>query len=283
MGIPSIMSCAPVKVSQLIGFNQAISLKCNQSGIGVHFYLDDYQFERVWNFPNRYVNILKHFGCVAAPDFSMLIGMPKAMMIWNHYRKMAVAQFWQNQGIQVIPTLNWADRDSWDFCFDGMPVGGSVSVSTLGVMKNPVAKKIWYDGMTEAVRRLKPEQILAYGQPIEFDPAGAEVVWFRSEHLDRMRKIRKKENGPRTNFLVQNPRLVYYVASMMGSQEGPDGGRTASQNSTNRRVFFTTSAVCPSWKSGLHLQEALLTPDSLGTAPMSFPSAMSFFIPSEPS
>lgn len=216
MGIPSIMSCAPVKVSQLIGFNQAISLKCNQSGIGVHFYLDDYQFERVWNFPNRYVNILKHFGCVAAPDFSMLIGMPKAMMIWNHYRKMAVAQFWQNQGIQVIPTLNWADRDSWDFCFDGMPVGGSVSVSTLGVMKNPVAKKIWYDGMTEAVRRLKPEQILAYGQPIEFDPVGAEVVWFRSEHLDRMRKIRKKENGPRTNFLVQNPRLVYYVASMMG-------------------------------------------------------------------
>ncbi len=214
--IPMLWGEQVYGIKRFIGFNQVLSFRGDPSKIGVHFYLDDYQFERVWNTPERYLKTLEPFGCIAAPDFSMFIGMPKAMMIWNHYRKMAIAQFWQNQGLKVIPTLNWAKRDSWEFCFDGLPELSCVSVSSLGVMKSAAAKRIWSEGMNEAVRRLKPRQILAYGEPLPFDPAGAEVVWFRSEHLDRMRKIRRKGNGPRTNFLVQNPRLVYYVANMMG-------------------------------------------------------------------
>lgn len=267
---------ANVIPQRLIGFNQVLSWKGSRKNIGVHFYLDDYQFERVWNCPKYYADKLRGFECVLTPDFSLYTDMPFIMQGWNHYRKMLIGQVFSNMGLNVIPSIGWSLPASYQFCFDGVPTRATIAVSTIGIPKSAYRVKIWTEGMAEAVQRLKPRQILAYGEPLPFDPAGAEVVWFRSEHLDRMRKIRRKGNGPRTNFLVQNPRLVYYVASMMGSQEGPDGGRTASQNSTNRRVFFTTSAICPSWKSGLHLQDALLTPDSLGTAPMSLPSAMSF-------
>lgn len=37
---------------KLIGFNEAISSKNYQSGI--HMFIDDYQFERIWNTPKRY-------------------------------------------------------------------------------------------------------------------------------------------------------------------------------------------------------------------------------------
>lgn len=70
--------------------------------------------------------------------------------------------------------------------------------------------------MDESLSILQPKKIIMVGERIQFDAGNAKVVWFQPEHLARMRKIRKKGNGPRTNFLVQNPRLVYYVANMMG-------------------------------------------------------------------
>lgn len=253
---------------RLIGFNQILSFRGNKSETGVHFYLDDYQFERVWNRPERYVSIFQKFQMIIMPDFSTFLDMPMAMILWNCYRNRLLGAFYQRNGIRVIPSLCFGREEMWSFCMDGIPRYGTISVGTLGKKAN---LDLWKYCMDESLSILQPKKIIMVGERIQFDAGNAKVVWFQPEHLARMRKIRKKGNGPRTNFLVQNSRLVYYVANMMGSQEGPDGGRTASQNSTNRRVFFTTSAVCPSWKSGLHLQDALLTPDSLGTAPMSFP------------
>lgn len=68
----------------LLGFNHAKSSKKYESGI--HFFLDDYQFERLWRSPQIYVNMLSKFDCVLTPDFSLYSDMPKSMMIWNTYR-----------------------------------------------------------------------------------------------------------------------------------------------------------------------------------------------------
>ena len=43
--------------SDLIGFNYAKS--SDEKNKGIHFFLDDYQFERVWNSPEDYVDILR--------------------------------------------------------------------------------------------------------------------------------------------------------------------------------------------------------------------------------
>ena len=38
---------------------------------GIHFFIDDYQFERVWRSPRRYTELLRPFQCVCTPDFSL--------------------------------------------------------------------------------------------------------------------------------------------------------------------------------------------------------------------
>ena len=53
----------------LIGFNYAKSSK--EKGVGIHFYVDDYQFERVWNAPEKYIDILCEYDCILSPDFSL--------------------------------------------------------------------------------------------------------------------------------------------------------------------------------------------------------------------
>ena len=105
----------------------------------VHFFIDDYQFERVWRSPRRYAELLKQFRCVCSPDFSLYTDMPMAMKVWNVYRSRLIGQLMQQAGIKVIPTLSWAEEETFDFCFDGLRPGGTVAVSTIGVKKDDAA------------------------------------------------------------------------------------------------------------------------------------------------
>ena len=102
---------------------------------GVHFFVDDYQFQRVWNQPDKYIPLLRKFGAVCAPDFSMYTDMPLAMQIYNHYRKHWLAAYWQQCGIHVVPTLCWSNEQSYDWCFDGEPQQSIVAISSVGTQK----------------------------------------------------------------------------------------------------------------------------------------------------
>lgn len=130
-----------------IGFNYAVST-AKRAGKGVHFFLDDYQFERVWNNPDRYIDVLRDYDYVLSPDFSMYTDFPKAMQIYNHYRKHWCAAYMQMNGLRVIPTIAWIDENSFSWCFDGEPVGSVVAVSSVGT-QNSKAKKAASTGKQE--------------------------------------------------------------------------------------------------------------------------------------
>ena len=145
-----------------IGFNYAKSCK-NPSEKGVHFFLDDYQFCRLWSNIDRYIPMLQRFRYVMSPDFSAYTDFPKVMQIYNHYRKHWCAAYMQEAGIQVIPTISWSTLDSFDWCFDGEPEGGTVAVSSVGCMNSKGKKALFLAGYEEMVRRLQPETIIFYG------------------------------------------------------------------------------------------------------------------------
>lgn len=75
----------PFGVDHLIGFNELLTCKHPESA-GVHFFLDDYQFERFWRQPERYLNALAKFPMVLGPDFSLYTDFPAPLQRWNHYR-----------------------------------------------------------------------------------------------------------------------------------------------------------------------------------------------------
>lgn len=164
---------------RLIGFNYAKTSKDKSAGI--HFYVDDYQFERVWAAPEKYVDILGQYKCILSPDFSLYMDMPMPMKIWNVYRSRQIGAYYQKQGMTVIPTLSWAEPDTFKFCFQGIEPGGVVSVSTVGVKRSKEAAAIWTAGMDAAMEQLKPSAVLLYGGKIKYDFGGANVVEFKNE------------------------------------------------------------------------------------------------------
>lgn len=151
-----------VNPTEFIGFNYAKTHKGN-TDVCVHFFLDDYQFQRLWNRPDDYINILQKFGCVMSPDFSLYTDFPKAIQIYNHYRKHWLAAYWQMYGVKVIPTICWSDESSFEWCFDGEPVGGTVAVSSVGTQNNKTAKELFIKGYNEMMKRLEPETVIFYG------------------------------------------------------------------------------------------------------------------------
>lgn len=170
----------------IIGFNYAKSSK--QHNVGIHFYLDDYQFERIWNKPEDYIDILKQYECIFSPDFSLYLDMPMPMKIWNIYRSRQIGRFYQNQGIKVIPTLSWAEEETFEFCFEGIPKGSIVSISTIGVKKNKEALKIWKAGVDELIKRIEPSTILIYGGKLDYDYGDIKVIYYENQVIEKIKR-----------------------------------------------------------------------------------------------
>lgn len=142
--------------------------KNERKGKSVHFYMYDYMFERVWNTPNKYLKILKEFDYVASPDFSMYIGMPKALQIYNHYRNMWLGRYWQDMDINVIANVGWSDKESFDWCFDGLPTNSVIAISSVGTQSDTKSKDCFLMGFEETLKRVQPSTILWHGVvPIE--------------------------------------------------------------------------------------------------------------------
>lgn len=170
----------------LIGFNYAKTSENKDTGI--HFFVDDYQFERVWNKPEDYVDILSEYDCILSPDFSLYMDMPMAMKIWNIYRSRQIGAYYQSKGIEVIPTISWAEQATFEFCFRGIPKGSTVAISTIGVKRDKNALKIWNDGMAEMIRQIEPSTILVYGGKLDFDYGDIKTIYFDNKVTERMSK-----------------------------------------------------------------------------------------------
>lgn len=168
----------------LIGFNYAKTSKNKQAGI--HFFLDDYQFERVWNNPDGYVELLSGYECVLSPDFSLYMDMPMPMKVWNVYRSRQLGAYWQSRGLKVIPTVSWAEPETYEFCFRGIPSGSVVAVSTIGVKEDARALGVWRDGMSEMMKRVAPSTVVVYGGKIDFDYGDADVRYYANKVTERM-------------------------------------------------------------------------------------------------
>lgn len=146
-----------------IPFNYALSTREGRQDIGVHFFLHDYQFERVWQKPDKYVKLLAQFGAVCSPDFSFYVDFPLAISIYNIYRKKWLARYWQDHGIIVVPTIRFGYKDSYAWCFDGDPAGGAVAFSSQSYTRAHMEEDL-VAGYEETVRRLEPSHFLWLGR-----------------------------------------------------------------------------------------------------------------------
>ena len=152
----------------LIGFDKTHLEDQNHLDRMVHFFLYDYRFERVWKNPDNDIEKLSRYRAVLSPDFSMYLEMAPVMQLYNVFRNRWCGAYWASKGIRVVPTVNWGDESTFDFCFEGIEKGSVVAVSTYMASEhdNRQAQKEWFmTGYNEMLRRIEPEKIICYNTP----------------------------------------------------------------------------------------------------------------------
>jgi hypothetical protein len=181
--MPTLKACNIIPTS-LVSFNAALTAKDHNQC--VHFFIDDYQFERIWNLPDRYVECLRQFQCVIAPDFSQYTDMPYPQRMWNNYRGKFIGAWLQSQGVTVIPNVTWSLPDSYDYCFDGIPQQSVIAINSTGAARYGLTRFLWLKGYREALSRLRPLAIIRYGTMIPGEDTSVSI-YFNNERVLNLR------------------------------------------------------------------------------------------------
>lgn len=163
--------------SSIITYSEAINLfnKMNKANKDfkhnafVCFYEDDQNFDGkrkgIWSFQKNAYEILRHFAGIITPDFSTYQDFPLSLKIFNTYRMRAFG-YWY--GIRcdkkVINNVRWGSKETYSFCFDGIPKDSIVAIGTVGGSPFKLQdRQRFEDGLNELVRRLNPYGIIVYG------------------------------------------------------------------------------------------------------------------------
>lgn len=176
----------------MITFSQA--LRSTDYNAWVLFYEHDVNFVRVWNQPYKYLKILKRFKGVISPDFSLYRKMPLCMQKWSTYQGRALAHWWSENGMEVIPNVRFADERSYEFCFSGIEKNSTVSVGTHGCIKCKEDREYFIHGLAEMYKRLTPQIIIVYGSAPEsifgkYKENGVKIIQFDSEFSQTHRQL----------------------------------------------------------------------------------------------
>lgn len=145
----------------------------------IHFFTYDYRFEYLYYRPNFAVEKLKQYFCLLTPDYSLYTDMPLALQIVNVFKSRWCGTFWQSLGLKVIPTIEWSDEKSFEFCFDGIEKNSIVAVSTFGKRK---IKEEFMKGYNELLKKIKPCAIICYGTP--FSEMKGNIKVFPHNHFE---------------------------------------------------------------------------------------------------
>ena len=186
-GMPILEPYLKELPSGFIPFNEAI--KSKEYDKGVHFFVDDYQFERFWNAPEKYIPILKRFHCVISPDYSVFLDVPKYVNAWNIYRSRLLTRYMQTEGISVIPNISITPGELDDVVFSGLDKCEILAISNVQANSGEYRSN-WFKFVRKMITRLSPKKIIVYGNKLTLS-SFKDVVYYDNETIKRLRLCKK--------------------------------------------------------------------------------------------
>lgn len=154
----------------------------------VHFFTHDWNFDAVYNKPEESAEKLKQYYALLTPDFSMYPRMPLSLQIHSTFKNRWCGSFWQSLGLVVIPTVEWGDECSFEFCFDGIEEGSVVAVATY-CRRNREGFMLGYNKMLEVI---KPSAVICYGEPFNGMKGNIKVIQ-PYDHNELVEKLGREE------------------------------------------------------------------------------------------
>ncbi|MEM9955245.1 MAG: DUF4417 domain-containing protein [Chloroflexota bacterium] len=176
-GIPNLKHVALSAIPEkLYPYRERLKDDTDVTTTGVHFFLDDYRFESIWQRPVQTLSGIQKWSVALTPDFSLYYNTPRAIQLWNTYRTRWVGCWWSANNITVIPTVSWGNHKSYDFCFLGLPERSVLAVSTVGTKKDVSLKQLFLAGFREMIAQCNPTKVMCYGSPYEEMTQLCEIV-----------------------------------------------------------------------------------------------------------
>ena len=145
----------------LVPFSIAMRKDWGDFDCFVHFFEDDYNFERVWNNPRKYLPRLSKFEGVIMPDFSTCIDFPRPLKMWNAYRNQLLGAWWQELGLVVLP--NARHQPECDWLIEALPRHSVVAICGRALTKNVDERRRFIRDVKTTVDKLEPTAIVYYG------------------------------------------------------------------------------------------------------------------------
>ena len=158
--IPKLRS-SKLTPNKLLPFSQAV--RTTDYRQWVHFYEPDEQIIRVLNNPKRYLPILQKFYGVISFDLSVQRNMPRFMKANSIGMSRALGNFWQQNGIEVIPNVRFNGADTYDIAFSGIDKFSNIAIGTLGCLRNREDRQYFIEDLEEMMKRLQPKNLIVYG------------------------------------------------------------------------------------------------------------------------
>ncbi len=140
-----------------------LSTKVNIENRIVENFAYDSQLETLWKNPFSKLKRLRKALAVMTPDFSITPSMQEAQVINNTFRNRWMGCFYQQESIDVIPCVSWAEDWTFDICVQGIEKKSPIAVSTLGVKDI----RMFLDGYHYFLEKIQPDYILCYGKRIK--------------------------------------------------------------------------------------------------------------------
>lgn len=135
----------------------------------VCFYEDDQKFDGknkgIWSNPKGAYDILNHFDGLITPDFSTYQDFPISLKIYNTYRMRAFG-YWYGTLCKkkVINNVRWGTRETFNFCFDGIPKNSIIAIGTVGGSPfKLIDRERFENGLLVMMKKLSPKTIIIYG------------------------------------------------------------------------------------------------------------------------
>lgn len=155
----------------LIAYSDVSSRNTRNYDKGVHFFIDDYRFEVMYNHPEKCLERLKNYRFILTPDFSLYAEMPIWRQIESVGKARWVGAYMQANGVVVVPTVSWSTTSSYEFCFKAIEKGSIVAIGMIGCK---TSKKEFLRGYNEMLRQIEPSAIICFGLP--FPEMGGNLI-----------------------------------------------------------------------------------------------------------
>lgn len=162
-------------------FANLAAVKKKETTILLHFQYD-YTMTRIYDDVFAYARKFDGFLAVTTPDYSAYTNMEPYVVEENVSHGLWVGAWFQYLGVNVIPTVTWADERTYSFCFSHIEKGSVVAISTIGISG---CEAQFIQGFKEMKRKIDPPLMLVRGKPIKGMDGNFIFIDFSETFIDK--------------------------------------------------------------------------------------------------